>query len=145
MRPILSRHWTLDPCVLRAGLLRGPIFYYGLAKSTQNIPLYTLHIIRYICFHSNSKCLRQHIIIILQFTVTMRKKNRRNKSKPTEQSQSSMASGMRACAEQFRSEGDTQAYTQMALMDNLSLQEQKDTIRKALLEMGTAVMTMMPI
>jgi hypothetical protein len=75
----------------------------------------------------------------------MRKKNRRNKSKPTEQSQSSMASGMRACAEQFRSEGDTQAYTQMALMDNLSLQEQKDTIRKALLEMGTAVMTMMPI
>ena len=67
----------------------------------------------------------------------MGKTNRRKKSTPMQQPQSSMASGMRARAEEFRRKGETESFARMAFMDTLSFQGQKDTIRAALVGMGT--------
>jgi len=64
------------------------------------------------------------------------RKPRNNPTRPQPQS-SSFGAGVRARADAFRQDGITQAFQKMACMDNLSFQEQKDTIRAALLDMGT--------
>lgn len=69
----------------------------------------------------------------------MGKKGRNPRNKPTQPQpqSSSFGAGVRARADAFRQDGITQAFQKMAFMDNLSFQEQKDTIRAALLDMGT--------
>jgi hypothetical protein len=65
------------------------------------------------------------------------KKSRNSRNKPTQPQSSSFAAGLRARADAFREDGISEAFQKMAFMDNLSFQEQKDTIRAALIGMGT--------